>query len=143
MKRFILFILVSLLLISVSVWAADMGATHNKNTPTSTYVTSIMKNFSSTGNGTGGIGESYNIGFVSKSHQWVLDIKGTPSAAKVLLKGSLDDSNWYTMDTYSTITPPGAFSRSVQNIGAYFVRAELITFTNGTTVSIESVHSGN
>jgi hypothetical protein len=134
-------ILIVLLTVHVSAFAVDMGGFNNPNKPASTYAYPIMTNFSSTGNGTVGAGESHNVGFFAKFHKWIIDIKGTPSIVNVKLEGSIDDSIWYKLDTYSS-TSPVDYSRDVYNKGAYFIRGRLLTFTNGSSISITSAHGG-
>ncbi len=138
MKR--LFLL-ALLIIPVSVWAADMGATNTANKPTSTYLTPIMTNYSTTNNGSSGAAPSYNIGFLAKFHQWIIDIKGAPTSVNVKLEGSHDDAVWFTLDAYST-TSPVDISRNVHNRGAWFVRGKLTTFDGNSSISIKSIHGG-
>jgi len=138
MKR--LFLL-ALLIIPVSVWAVEMGATNTANKPTSTYLTPIMTNYSTTNNGSSGAAPSYNIGFLAKFHQWIIDIKGAPTSVNVKLEGSHDEAVWFTLDTYST-TSPVDISRNVHSRGAWFIRGRLVTFTGNTSVSIKSIHGG-
>lgn len=139
MKRFLLF---AFLIMPMSAWAVkDMGTFNVSTKPASTYYTPIMKNYSTTNNGTSGATLSYNIGFLAKFHQWVIDIKGAPTSVNVKLEGSQDDVVWYTLDTYST-TSAVDISRNVHNKGAWFVRGKLTTFTGNSSISIESIHGG-
>ena len=138
MKR--LFLL-ALLIIPVSVWAVEMSATNTANKPTSTYLTPIMTNYSTTNNGSSGAAPSYNIGFLAKFHQWIIDIKGAPTSVNVKLEGSHDDAVWFTLDTYST-TSPVDISRNVHSRGAWFVRGKLTTFDGNSSISIKSIHGG-
>ena len=135
------FFLLALLIIPISAWGVEMGATNTANKPTSTYLTPIMTNYSTTNNGSSGAAPSYNIGFLAKFHQWIIDIKGAPTSVNVKLEGSHDEAVWFTLDTYST-TSPVDISRNVHNKGAWFVRGRVITFDGNTSVSIKTIHGG-
>ena len=140
MKRLLLFIL---LILPISAWAVtDMGSVNTSNKPTSTYFTPIMTNYSTTNNGTSGAAPSYDIGFLAKFHQWIIDIKGAPTSVNVKLEGSQDNAVWYTLDTYST-TSPVDISRNVHDRGAWFTRALLVTFTGNSSISIKTIHGGH
>ena len=134
--------LLALLIIPVSAWAVDMGATNTSNKPTSTYLTPIMTNYSTTNNGSSGAAPAYNIGFLAKFHQWIIDIKGAPTSVNVKLEGSHDGAVWFTLDTYST-TSPVDISRNVHNRGAWFVRGNLATFDGNSSISIKTIHGGS
>lgn len=64
---------------------------------------------------------------------WQVVVAGTFSALSVTLEGSIDGTNWTTLDT-STAT--GGEYRAVVQHPVQFIRANVGTFTGGTSVTI-------
>jgi hypothetical protein len=73
------------------------------------------------------------LGGVPKKIAWEVRVTGSPSAMQVDLEGSLDNSNWYQIDTYNTVANT---LRQVVDKAAKFVRARLVTLTGGSSPTV-------
>ena len=78
-----------------------------------------------------GAGKSF-ITLASK-HTWEIVVSGAPTALQVDLEGSLDATNWYTLDS-STITT--SEMRHLVNKPVKYIRANLTTLSGGTTPKV-------
>ena len=146
MAKKILYFGIITVLVGFLTWGlafgGDMEASNTSNKPVSTYTYPIMAGYTSTANGTAGVGEKYNIGFTADTHTWQITFVGTPTNVNVKLEGSIDEANWFTLDTYST-TSPEDYIRWVRNKDADFVRGHLVTFTGNSSISLESKHGSD
>lgn len=138
MKRFIV---LSLILIFVGIgYAADLPTNNAGNSAPQSSSILHFSNWTSTGTGTAFNGTA---GVVFYRHRWVIDLGGTiPDNLNAKLKGKDDYANWFTLDTYSTLTPDALETRWVHNKGASSFRVDIDTFLNGSTITINSVHGG-
>ena len=106
------------------------------NTPTYSPTGTLFTNQSTAQTGT-----ARDLNFMASCHTWSIQITGTPAATKVQMQGSVDGSYYDTFDTYSVITKTNAI-RHVTGKGFTSVRGKIVTFTNGTGVTVKSVHAG-
>jgi hypothetical protein len=72
-------------------------------------------------------------GNYSTSFAWQVNVAGTFSALSVNLEGSLDGVNWTTL---SNITAVGGSMEVVANAPIGYLRANVVTFTGGTSVTV-------
>ncbi len=79
------------------------------------------------------IGGPAALGGVPRKLSWEVRVTGAPTAMQVDLEGSLDNTNWYQIDTYNIVANT---LRQVVDKGAKFVRANLITLTAGTSPTV-------
>ncbi len=79
------------------------------------------------------VGGPAALGGVPRKLSWEVRVTGAPTAIQVDLEGSLDNTNWYQIDTYNVVA--NTF-RQVVDKGAKFVRANLITLTAGTAPTV-------
>ncbi len=89
-----------------------------------------------TGTGAGdvaAIGGPAALGGVPRKLSWEVRVTGAPTAIQVDLEGSLDNTNWYQIDTYNVVANT---LRQVVDKGAKFVRANLVTLTGGTSPTV-------
>lgn len=135
MKKIFLGI-IFLSLLPVSTYGADAVVKEPINKPAHTTSITLLNAVTSTGAGT-----SYWIGFLPSNHTWQTIFTGTASAVDVKLQGSIDDSNWFDLDT-NTSTTSGVM-RHVVNKPVNYIRGYLTTFTNGTTMTVKSMSGGN
>ncbi len=73
------------------------------------------------------------LGGVPRKIAWEKRVTGGPTAVTVNIEGSLDNSNWYTLDTDNTTA--NTFKEITQR-GAKFIRANLVTLTGGTSPTV-------
>lgn len=132
MKKLIILLLLILPMLAFSETA---GVKNIANAPTSTNMIAVFSNQSSAYTGT-----SYDLGFVTSAHTWQQVISGTPSAVSVAIQGSIDNSNWFDLDTSTSTT---SAMRHIVNKPVRYIRGKLTTFTNGTSMSVKSTHGGN
>jgi len=74
-----------------------------------------------------GAGESVRVPYAMANHSWEIKVTGEPTVCSVKLQGSLDDVNWYDLDTSATTTGE---LRHVANKAAKYVRGNVITLTD-------------
>ncbi len=79
------------------------------------------------------IGGPAALGGVPRKIAWEVRVTGAPTAMQVDLEGSLDNSNWYQIDTYNTVANT---LREVTQRGAKFLRVRLVTLTGGTSPTV-------
>lgn len=146
MKRFIV---LALLLIPVGLWAADAQVINQGNGPAHTSSMKVINAATSAG-----LSSSYNLQFMPKNHTWATSMTGGPTALSATLQGSIDDIDWYILDTSTDVAgviydSAGADSgkvgemRHVVNKPVKFLRVDVATFTNGTTISVKTASGGN
>ena len=131
MKRIILGI-IFLSLLPVSTYGAEVLVKEPTNKPAFTDSVVLLNAVTSTGAGT-----SYWLGFLPHAHTWQIDFTGTASTVSVKLQGSIDDSSWFDLDTSTSTT--ASTMRHIVNKPVNYIRANLVTFTNGTTMTVKSV----
>src|SRR5690348_12002503 len=68
-----------------------------------------------------------------QSFGWQTVVAGTFSAISVTLEGSLDGTNWTVLDTS---TKPAGEYRQITGTPVQFIRANVGTFTGGTSVTV-------
>src|SRR3970040_898986 len=73
------------------------------------------------------------LGGVPRKIAWEVRVTGAPTALQVDLEGSLDNTNWYQIDTYNVVANT---LREVTQRGAKFIRARLVTLTAGTSPTV-------
>jgi hypothetical protein len=73
------------------------------------------------------------MGGVPRKIAWEVRVTGSPTAMQVDLEGSLDNTNWYQIDTYNTVANA---LREVTQRGAKFIRARLVTLTGGSSPTV-------
>lgn len=76
--------------------------------------------------------ESPTVGLI-QSFGWQTVTTGTFTALSITLQGSLDGTNWTTLDTTTQVA--GEY-RAVTGKPVQFIRANVGTFTGGTNVSV-------
>lgn len=69
-------------------------------------------------------------------YSWDVAITGTPDAVVIVLQGSLDQTNWVTIDTLSTVQTYTI--RSVADTPMRYLRVKATTITNGTSPTVTS-----
>lgn len=74
-----------------------------------------------------------NWGDWTTTFVWQVNVDGTFSGLSVNLEGSLDGVNWSTL---SNIAVNGSGMEVVASSPVAFVRANVVTFTGGTNVSV-------
>ncbi len=79
------------------------------------------------------IGGPAALGGVPRKLSWEVRVTGAPTALQVDLEGSLDNTNWYQIDTYNVVANT---LREVTQRGAKFIRARLVTLTGGTSPTV-------
>ncbi len=79
------------------------------------------------------IGGPAALGGVPRKIAWEKRVTGGPAAVQVDIEGSLDNSNWYQLDTENTT---GNTFREITQRGAKFIRARLVTLTGGTSPTV-------
>jgi len=121
---------------AVTSYAAEVGVKEGVNKPAYTEKVTLLDGVTSTGAGT-----AYWLGFLPVNHTWQVIYTGTASVVDVKLQGSIDNSNWFDLDTYDTASSPTM--RHIVNKPVNYIRANLITFTNGTTMTVKSMSGGN
>ena len=131
MKKILLGIVFISLLATIAA-AAEVLVKEPTNKPAHTDSVVLLNAVSSTGAGT-----SYWLGFLPHAHTWQIDFTGTASTISVKLQGSIDNSNWFDLDTSTSTT--ASIMRHVVNKPINYIRANLVTFTNGTTMTVRSV----
>ena len=135
MKRIILGI-IFLSLLPVSTYGDEASVREKINKPAYTESITLLNGVTSAGAGT-----SYWLGFLPVNHTWQVIYTGTASVLDIKLQGSVDNSNWFDLDTYDTASSPTM--RHVVNKPVSYIRANLVTFTNGTTMTVKSMSGGN
>jgi hypothetical protein len=135
MKGIILGI-IFLSLLPVTTYGAEAIVKEPVNKPAHTSSITLLNAVTSAGAGT-----SYWLGFLPTNHTWQVIYTGTATVVDVKLQGSMDDSNWFDLDTYDTASSPTM--RHVVNKPVNYIRANLVTFTNGTTMTIKSISGSN
>lgn len=81
-----------------------------------------------------GAGTSFTLAEETASGMtWTVVVTGGPSAVTTRLEGSLDDSNWFTLDTSTATTSE---MRHVLSKDVQHVRCNLVTLTGGTTPTV-------
>lgn len=123
-------------LLSVAVYADNASVREPVNKPAHTERITLLDAATATGAGT-----AYWLGFLPSNHTWEVSYTGTASAVDVKLQGSIDNSSWFDLDTYDTASTPTM--RHVVNKPVNYIRANLVTFTNGTTMTVKSMSGGN
>jgi len=123
-------------LMAIAVHADNATVKEPVNKPAYTERITLLDGVTSTGAGT-----SYWVGFLPVNHTWQVIYTGTASAIDVKLQGSIDDSNWFDLDTYDTASSPTM--RHVVNKPVNYIRGNLVTFTNGSTMTVKSMSGGN
>lgn len=68
-----------------------------------------------------------------RHHAWEIVVTGAPTASEVHLQGSLDNTNWYTLDTSTTTSSELRF---VVDKPVRFVRANWISVSGGTAPTV-------
>lgn len=121
---------------SIAIYADEASVREPVNKPAYTESITLLDGVTSAGAGT-----SYWLGFLPVNHTWQVIYTGTASAIDVKLQGSVDNSNWFDLDTYDTASSPTM--RHVVNKPINYIRANLVTFTNGTTMTVKSMSGGN
>lgn len=88
-----------------------------------------------------GAGSSNSLGSGLEKHTWEIVVTGAPATVSITLQGSIDGTNWYTLDTSTTTTSE---MRHVVNKPVRFIRANLGTLTGGTspTVTVRILSGG-
>ncbi len=79
------------------------------------------------------VGGAAPLGGVPRKIAWEKRVTGAPTAVQVDIEGSLDNSNWYQLDTENTT---GNTFREITQRGAKFIRARLVTLTGGTSPTV-------
>jgi hypothetical protein len=128
-----------LLFLPVVAFAAETSSINRGNAPAHT---SLVRHF--TNADTAATGSAYNLNALYSNHVWQIIIEGDiPSPLNVKIDGSIDGgANWFVMDSYSTLTPENRMAWIV-NHPTDMARVRLVTFTNGSTITINSKHGGN
>ena len=135
MKKIFLGI-VFLSLLPVSTYGDEASVREKINKPAYTESITLLNAVTSTGAGT-----AYWLGFLPVNHTWQVAYTGTATAIDVKLQGSIDNSTWFDLDTYDTASTPTM--RHVVNKPINYIRANLATFTNGSTMTIKSMSGSN
>lgn len=101
------------------------------------FVTKSLAAATATGAGT----SSSSFGLLSK-HSWHVIVTGSPASVTVNLEGTIDGSNWFTLDSSTTTTSE---MRHVVNKPVTQIRANLATLTGGSspTVTVTIASGGN
>lgn len=100
-------------------------------------VTDLVNEILTAATGTGA-GASYSVpesptrGLL-QSFGWQTAVAGTFSAISVTLEGSLDNVTWTVLDTS---TKTGGEYRAITGTPVQFIRANVGTFTGGTSVTV-------
>jgi len=66
-------------------------------------------------------------------HTWTVIWTGSPTSAQVDLQGSLDGTNWFTLDSSTTTTSE---MRHVVDKGVMYYRGNVVSVTGGTTPAV-------
>jgi hypothetical protein len=76
------------------------------------------------------------------THAWHIVVTGSPSSVSVTLQGSIDGTNWTTLDTSTTTTAEKRYAVNMPNI---YIRSNLGTLSGGTapTVTVKYLASDN
>ena len=135
MKKIFLGI-IFLSLLPVSTYGDEVSVREPVNKPAYTERITLLNAVTSTGAGT-----SYWLGFLPSNHTWDIAFTGTASTVSVKLQGSIDNSSWFDLDTSTSTT--ASTMRHVVNKPVNYIRANLVTFTNGTTMTVKSMSGGN
>ncbi len=78
---------------------------------------------------TEGASKPWKLAHAMLNHTWEIKIgDSSPTAIIVLLEGSLDGVNWYTMDTYNVVADT---MRHVVNMAVRIIRANLTVISGG------------
>lgn len=64
---------------------------------------------------------------------WTITYSGAPASITVLLEGSLDNSNWFTIDTSTNTSGEG---RTVSPLAWRFIRARISASSGGTGITV-------
>lgn len=85
-----------------------------------------------------GAGLAYNLYDVYRSFTFYKQVSGGFAALVVNYEGSLDGTNWFQIGTDNSTTAGATF---VTDKPCTFVRANVATFTGGTSVTVDMVPS--
>lgn len=137
-KNLILTLAIILILPAWAMAATTVGVKQSGNQPPSSPRLVLMQGYTSTGNGVLGVGMEYNLNQRASTHDWEIDITGSPSNVELILQGSKDCNNYYDIDTYTGTTDRLRF---VRNKSVKCIRGKLVTLDSGS-VTITSIHGG-
>lgn len=77
-------------------------------------------------------GDSFALPGLACQLSWQTIFATTPDAVSIKIQGSLDNTNWVTLDTSTVVT--GDLKTLI--ISAPFIRAQIESATNGSTVMV-------
>ncbi|MEM4313086.1 MAG: hypothetical protein QXH95_03420 [Thermoplasmata archaeon] len=68
-----------------------------------------------------------------KNHTWTVVVTGSPASVQVDLQGSIDNVNWFTLDSSTTTTSEMRF---VTGKGVMYYRGNVVTLSGGTSPTV-------
>lgn len=123
--------IVGLILIPYLIYAATVdiqGVNNNQE-----FNTMVIANDLET---VGAASNTYALPSAMSRFTWTTQYSGAATSSTVLLQGSLDNSNWYTIDTSTTAEMRHVTNKPVKYLRAYLSDKQLTATHNGATASV-------